>query len=242
MPRRERGALSVSDTVPLSSVSPHRTSLVRSCAMRPPREAHSQDRTGALLLAGVEHRTLDPCGNLSSSRPTVRKCSPSFRTTSTPTYPKKFGRFYIQTWYPKDREQKQKSLAQRRGFYFSREEIAVPSATTVMTSFMSTNDAFIRTNASLVRTNASFMRTNASLMSTNDGFVLTKQTDRAANRYLLATLSTAAKSLKTSHSKKSLKTSQRFPPRTSSGLHARDPGSQLPATCSQLPANLSTLE
>jgi hypothetical protein len=50
-----------------------------------------------------------------------------------------------------------------------------------------------------------FMHTNASLMSTNDGLVLTKQTDRAANRYLLSTLSTADKSLKTSHSKKFMK-------------------------------------
>jgi hypothetical protein len=96
-----------------------------------------------------------------------------------------------------------------------------------MTPFVTTNDAFVRTNASLIRTNASFMRinasfastsdltwplshspfmsTNASLMRTNDGFVLTKQTDRAANRYLLSTLSTADKSLKTSQSKKSMK-------------------------------------
>jgi hypothetical protein len=120
-----------------------------------------------------------------------------------------------------------KSLAQRRGFLFERKDIAVPCATIVMTAFVSTNDSLVRMNASLVRMSASFMRmnaslvstsdltwpeshspfmhTNASLMSTNDGFVLTKQTDRAANRYLLSTLSTADKSLKTSHSKKSMK-------------------------------------
>jgi hypothetical protein len=46
------------------------------------------------------------------------------------------------------------------------------------------------------------MSTNASLMSTNDGLILTKRTDRAANRYLLAIRSSAGKSLKTSHSKK----------------------------------------
>jgi len=46
--------------------------LVRSCAMRPPREALSQDRTGApsepVLLAGVEDRTGAPAP-LPSYRP-----------------------------------------------------------------------------------------------------------------------------------------------------------------------------
>jgi hypothetical protein len=160
-----------------------------------------------------------------------------------------------------------KSLAQRRGFLFERKDIAVPCATIVMTAFVSTNDSLVRMNASLVRMSASFMRmnaslvstsdltwpeshspfmhTNASLMSTNDGFVLTKQTDRAANRYLLSALSTADKSLKTSHSKKSMKNFStisaqnvtRAPTWAANGIPTVVPGPKKspkapPATCS----------
>jgi hypothetical protein len=198
--------------------------------MRPPREAHSQ--AGApgepLLLAGVEHRPPRPSVEICQ---TFRRRYESVLPHSAPLprqNPKRYlAGFIARLGILKIESKNRKSLAQRRGFCFERKEIAVPCATTVMTPFVSTNDALIRTNASLIRTNASFMRmnaslvstsdltwpvshspfmhTNASLMSTNDGLVLTKQTDRAANRYLLSTLSTTAKSLKTSHSKKSMK-------------------------------------
>ena len=74
-------------------------------------------------------------------------------------------------------------------------------------AFMSINASFVLSNASFVRTSqltchqstSPLVSTNESLVRTNDRFMLVFATDLFSNGYLLYSLSSPAKSLKTSH-------------------------------------------